>query len=398
MPDPKKIPVKLKKEAERMVRKEHPWVFESSLSDIGITGNAGDVVIVFDQKKNRFMGFGLWDPDSPIRVKMLHFKTSAKFDEEWINQRILSAYTLRSELLKTDTDSYRLIFGENDLMPSLIVDIYAKVAVIKLYSRIWVPYLDWIVNAVVNTTLATTVVLRLSRSVSVHEEKLKEGQILHGTLDDPEVIFTEHGLKFSANVLLGHKTGYFLDHRENRRMIGAMANRKSVLDVFAYAGGFSVHALVGGATEVTSLDISRQALDMSIANAALNKFKGQHYTICGDAFEELSKLKQQNKTFDIVVIDPPSFAKKTSEISGALHSYRRLAKLGIALVKPKGTLVLASCSSRVTSEEFFNLCEDELKLSKRPHQILNKTYHDEDHPVSFAEGAYLKCIYFVFST
>lgn len=393
---PNKIAVKLKSGAERMVRKEHPWLFESSLIDPNIEAASGDVAIIFGQKKNRFMGFGLWDPDSPIRIKMLHFKTSAKFDEDWIKNQILASYYKRAELLKSDTDSYRLIFGENDLMPSLIVDMYAKVGVIKLYSRIWIPYLQWIVDAVAEVANVDTIVLRLSRSVGQQNTGYTEGQVLLGALDNPEVIFTEHGLKFSANVILGHKTGYFLDHRHNRKTVGSISNGKEVLDVFAYAGGFSVHALVGGARAVTSLDISRQALSMSEANAELNNYKGVHKTICGDAFEELSKLISKGITYDVVVIDPPSFAKKASEIDGALNSYRRLARLGVKLTKKKGTLLLASCSSRIQSEDFFALCEEEVQKSNRSHTVINKTYHDEDHPIGFPEGAYLKSIYFSF--
>lgn len=390
----KKLAIKLKQDAERMVRKEHPWVFESSLRDESVQGNHGDVAVIFDHKKNRYMGFGLWDPDSPIRIKMLHFKTSATFDASWIDNQIQIAYLKRTELLKTDTDSYRLVFGENDHMPSLIVDVYAKVAVIKLYSRIWIPYLQWIVDAVVKTSNSDTVVLRLSRSVGKLAPELTEGQVLHGTLNDPNVIFTEHGLKFSANVILGHKTGYFLDHRHNRKKVGELATNKDVLDVFSYAGGFSVHALVGGARSVTSLDISHQALGMSELNASLNQYHGTHKTICGDAFEELNKLINQKSTYDLVVIDPPSFAKKASEIDGALHSYRRLARLGIKLVKPKGILLLASCSSRIKSDDFFELCQEEVSNSKRPHRVLHKTYHDDDHQIGFPEGAYLKSIYF----
>ena len=217
--------------------------------------------------------------------------------------------------------------------------------------------------------------------------------MIHGELENEVIVFNEHGVKFSANVIHGHKTGYFLDHRSNRKRVGELAKSKTVLDVFSYAGGFSVHALAGGATEVTSLDISAQALKIAEANAQLNSHTGKHLTIVGDAFDKMNELAIEGKEFDIVVIDPPSFAKSKPEIEGALKSYKKLALLGLKLVKRGGTLILASCSSRVTSEEFFELMEDTLIEENVNYKILDKTLHDIDHPIGFKEGAYLKCVY-----
>jgi len=169
-----------------------------------------------------------------------------------------------------------------------------------------------------------------------------------------------------------------------------LAKGKTVLDVFSYAGGFTVHALVGGAKEVISLDISAQALEMAKQNVALNIHDGVHEIIKDDAFRALQNLIDQKKKFDIVVIDPPSFAKRQSEIEGALNSYKRLAKLGSQLVKKEGVLVLASCSSRITSAVFFDTVEQVLPR----YNLIQKTTHDIDHPITFTEGAYLKCGYY----
>jgi 23S rRNA (cytosine1962-C5)-methyltransferase len=213
-------------------------------------------------------------------------------------------------------------------------------------------------------------------------------------LENNNVQFVEHGVKFSANVILGHKTGYFLDHRENRRRVGEMSYGKTVLDVFSYAGGFSVHALAGGAKEVTSVDISKQALEMAKENAKLNHFSGVHETIVGDAFEVMKNLITKGKRFDVVVIDPPSFAKRKSEIELAKKKYLQLAELGLQLTAKKGLLILASCSSRIIAQSFFDLNEHVLNLKSRPFDVILKTQHDIDHPVSFEEGAYLKCGYY----
>ena len=201
---------------------------------------------------------------------------------------------------------------------------------------------------------------------------------------------------FSANVIKGHKTGFFLDHRHNRKKIGELAKGKTVLDVFAYAGGFSVHALAGGATSVTSLDISAQALEMAVKNVSLNTHRGEHKVLAVDAFNGLSQLHQIGQSFDLVVVDPPSFAKKESEINGALHSYTRLTRLAIPLVKPNGILMMASCSSRVSADLFFETIEKCLVSSGRHFQLIEKTFHDVDHPIGFSEGAYLKVGYYLF--
>jgi 23S rRNA (cytosine1962-C5)-methyltransferase len=168
------------------------------------------------------------------------------------------------------------------------------------------------------------------------------------------------------------------------------------LDVFSYAGGFSVHALANGAKEVTSLDISAQALEMAVQNGKLNDYNGIHNTMAIDAFIGLHDLIKQGKTFDLVVIDPPSFAKSAKEIDKAKHSYSRLARLGTSLTKKGGLLVLASCSSRVDADTFFDICEAEIQNGSRSFKVIDNTYHDTDHPIinSFPEGAYLKCGYY----
>jgi len=392
----KTIAVKLKPAAERMVKKGHPWVFKDSIVKQNTVGNAGDLVIIYDTKKNKFLACGLYDPYSPICVKLFQFRKPAQINKDWFQERITAAFSLRKQLLETDTNSYRLIFGENDHLPGCIADVYDHVLVIKLYSHIWFPYFNWMVDILKSISGCSVVVLRLSRLLQTKGEKfgLLDGQVLSGTLEDEVVVFREHGILFSANVIKGHKTGYFLDHRHNRKRVGELSKGKSVLDVFSYAGGFSVHALANGADEVVSLDISKQALLMAEYNAKLNTPRGEHKTIAADAFDGLQKLIEEHKRFDIVVIDPPSFAKRENEIPKAINSYARLARLGAQLVTKNGILVLASCSSRVIAEDFFKISEEELQSSGRDFECMDRTYHDSDHPISFPEGAYLKCGYY----
>ncbi|TXE15140.1 class I SAM-dependent rRNA methyltransferase [Seonamhaeicola algicola] len=395
---PKRLAVKLNAKGEQFVLKKHPWVFSNSIVKINNDAKTGDLAIVFSKNKNKVIGLGLYDANSPIRIKMLYSGAEkVEINAAFFKNKIQKAFNKRQSLLQTNTNSYRLIFGENDGFPGLIVDVYASVLVVKLYSEIWLPYLESIFEDLQRISEAETVVLRLSRNLQNSKaHNFTDGHVIYGTLQDDVVKFVEHGVNFSANVIKGHKTGYFLDHRANRKQVGQWSKNKTVLDVFSYAGGFSVHALANGAKEVTSLDISKQALEIAVANGKLNTYTGTHKTIAGDAFEALNKLIKNQVTFDVVVIDPPSFAKQASEIALAQKKYAQLAELGEKLTAKNGLLVLASCSSRVTANVFFDINASVLNNVKRSYNLILKTTHDTDHPIAFFEGAYLKCGYYRF--
>lgn len=395
---PKRLAVKLNSKGEQFVVKGHPWVFSNNIIKIKDDAKSGDLAIIFSKNKNRVIGLGLYDKNSPIRIKMLYSGTkNIAINDAFFKAKIDIAFSKREALLKTKTNSYRLLFGENDGFPGLIADVYAKVLVVKIYSEIWLPYLASIIPLLQSTSDVETVVIRLSRSLEQSKShQLTNGEVVYGTLKNEVVVFQEHGVNFSANVIKGHKTGYFLDHRANRKQVGIWSKGKTVLDVFSYAGGFSVHALSNGAHEVTSLDISKQALEIAVQNGLLNPYKGVHKTIAGDAFEALKALIKNKVTFDVVVIDPPSFAKQASEIDLAKKKYAQLARLGAQLTGKKGLLVLASCSSRILADDFFDINNEVLSSSNRNFDTVLKSAHDMDHPVSFPEGAYLKCGYYRF--
>lgn len=393
--NPSKIAVKVSSKAETIIKKGHPWVFEDSIVKMNKPGKAGDLCILFDQKHNKVFAIGLYDPDSPIRIKIIANKGSQKIDPDFFESKINKAFSIRRPLLETQTNSYRLVHGENDGLPGFVADVYADVLVVKLYTKIWYPYLKILLEALINTLQCKAIVLRLSRKLQKDSDAgFSDGQIVFGVLDNEVVDFVEHGVHFSADVIRGHKTGYFLDHRHNRKEVGKRSSNKTVLDVFAYAGGFSVHALVGGATKVTSLDISTQALAMAERNAQLNAFTGNHQIVADDAFKALNRKIGEKKTFDIVVIDPPSFAKSKKEIEQAKRKYFQLATLGIQLTNKGGTLVLASCSTRVDAESFFAIHDEAISQSNKKTKRLKTTMHDIDHPIGFEEGAYLKCAYY----
>jgi len=392
-----RLAVKLKSKAEAYLRHGHPWIFESSILKVNKEGNAGDVAIIFDQKKNKYLGLGLFDPYSPIRIKMLAHSIKENIDRDFFLRKIKEACEIRLPLIETNTNAYRLIFGENDFLPGLIVDVYADVVVVKLYSAIWIPYLHFILDGIKENIPTSAIVLRFSRLLqkpNVPTFGLEDGQVIFGELENPEIEFLEYGVKFLANVIKGHKTGYFLDHRLNRHKVGQMSEGKSVLDVFSYAGGFSTHAIVGGASEVVSIDISKHALALAKINVGLNKENAPHEIFVTDAFDGMQKLIDDGRKFDIVVVDPPSFAKMSADIPAAKKSYIRLAQLAILLVNRGGMCVMASCSSRISRDEFYELVEKGFDSQDRAYRLVEKTFHDIDHPISFPEGSYLKTGYY----
>ena len=395
---PKRLATKLNANGERFVLQGHPWLFSDNITKINDDAKSGDLAIIFGKNKNKVIGLGLYDGNSPIRIKMLHSgNTGATINAEFFNTKIEEAFAKRQSLLQTNTNSYRLLFGENDGFPGLIADVYAHVLVVKIYSEIWLPYLESILESLQAVSKAKTIVIRLSRSMEQSKlHKLQNGEVVYGVLEHEVVEFVEHDVNFSANVIKGHKTGYFLDHRANRKQVGEWSKGKTVLDVFSYAGGFSVHALANGAKEVTSLDISKQALEIAVLNGKLNPYTGTHKTIADDAFAAMKQMIKDKQTFDVVIIDPPSFAKQQSEIELAKKKYAQLAQLGVKLTAKKGLLVLASCSSRVLADVFFDINTHVLNESSRTSECILKTYHDSDHPIGFPEGAYLKCGYYRF--
>ena len=392
LPTPARLAIKVKPSVEKIIRQGHPWVFEKAITKINKEGKAGDLAIIFDAKKNQLLAIGLYDPQSVIRIKILSLQ-KAEIDERWFDSKIKQAYQKRLSLFDTDTNAYRLLHGENDGLPGFIADVYHQVVVVKLYSAIWIPYLQHLLKSIVAVSKCSTVVLRLNRQLQKKPNQLygyQEGQILMGSLPNDNIHFKEHGVQFCANVRKGHKTGFFLDHRYNRKRVGELAKGKKVLDVFAYAGGFSVHAMAGGAAAVTSLDISAPALALAEQNMRLNFPNAPHQTIVADAFQGMEQLYQEGTRFDLIIVDPPSFAKKENEVERALYQYARLAKAAIKLVADQGILLLASCSSRVTKEQFYTTVCQAMPVSWKE---IERSEHDIDHPIGFKEGAYLKSIY-----
>jgi 23S rRNA (cytosine1962-C5)-methyltransferase len=399
-PSEKRIALRLFPAAERAIRSGHPWLFENGIKQQSANGRSGDLAVIFDRKR-RFLAIGLYDPASPIRVRILAQGKPVTIDANWFLGKLQTAVSLRAPLLQTKTTGYRLVHGENDGLPGLIIDRYDSTFVLKLYTAAWMPYLPQILRGLVTISQPERIVLRLSRFVQRQTDSLygfSEGQLLLGEPFAGTVRFLENGLTFEADVVKGQKTGFFLDQRDNRAKVEQLAVGKRVLNVFAYTGGFSLYAARGGAKELVSLDISKPALADAARNFALNQANkrvaaARHELLAGDAFVEMERLAANGRSFNMVIIDPPAFAKRKDEVEGAMVAYGRLLRLGLRLLEPNGVLVMASCSSRINGGQFFGLVHRVAREVKRPLREIERTGHALDHPISFPEGAYLKCLF-----
>jgi 23S rRNA (cytosine1962-C5)-methyltransferase len=388
--------------AETIVRGGHPWLFADSIHELNRAGQPGELAVIYD-RRNKFLAVGLFDPDSPIRVRILHAGKPTTIDAAWWETRLEQALGRRRGLFDSQTTGYRIIHGESDGWPGLVLDRYDTTLVLKIYTAAWLPRLDEILALFQEKIPCERIVLRLSRNIQAAAENQfhrRNGQILFGSTPDGPVIFSETGLRFEADVLRGQKTGFFLDQRENRREVETLALGRRVLNAFSFSGGFSVYAARGGAKSVTDLDISAHALDSAKRNFALNQnFPGvaacRHEIARGDAFEWVAASPAK---FDLAVLDPPSLAKRATEREGALRAYERLNALGMARIAPGGILVAGSCSAHVSAADFFDAVRHAAAKSGRKFSELKTLQHPPDHPAGFKEAEYLKVIYLKFAS
>src|SRR5437867_11046235 len=393
--------------AETAIRAGHPWVFSDSLREQNREGRLGELAAIYD-RKNRFLAIGLFDPGSPLRVRVLHAGQPVAIDAAWWRERLRQAIARRDGMFDERTTGYRWINGESDGWPGLVLDRYDTTLVLKLYTAAWLPRLGEVVDLIGSVRLAwcrqerppstaapdrestggfcrrdtaNGLVLRLSRNVKEAARakfNLSDGQWLVGERQDSRIIFLESALCFEADIVRGQKTGFFLDQRENRRIVESLARDRDVLNAFSFTGGFSVYAARGGARSVTDLDISRYALAGSKRHFALNSHVSgvascRHELIHADAFKWSEQGRKRR--FDFVILDPPSLAKRESERSRAIQVYHKLASDGIQRLKRDGILAAASCSAHVSAEEFFAAVREAAKESRREFTELRTTGH-----------------------
>lgn len=393
---------------EYRLRRGMPWLFDKYCSFDRATPQLGDLVAIYG-KRNQCIGIGLFDPHSPIRVRVLG--APGDFSKNYLEQRFEDALKRRADnaIANAHTNGLRLLNGESEGLPGFVLDAYADTWVLKVYAACWLPYIhdfidvlssytSKIPNDIQNaayTVVPKRIVLRFGRECRSYFEKigLNEAQLVAGSDDTPYADFLEHGAKFRAQVFRGQKTGFFLDQRLNRQLIRSLSADKKVLDICCYSGGFSVNAAIGAAQSVWSLDGDRHALDLVREHYNLNAdnpgvANAEHVLQRANMFEWLEHAKSKRMLFDLIIADPPSFASSQAQLPTAEKAYLRLFAAAADCLKPRGQILCCSCSSHVGAEKFATLVKR--ALLHRTLDAVDYTGLPPDHVAKFAEARYLK--------
>jgi 23S rRNA (cytosine1962-C5)-methyltransferase len=377
----------LSRDLIRTLKRGHPWVFADALRERPAAA-AGSLALLHDPQ-GKPLAAGMYDPGPTLCFRACTVEPELEVSEAWAGAQLERARALREALLGGDTTGYRLLNGEGDGLPGLVADVYGDTAVIRLDgdgpAGFW--YAPGIARWIAETLQIPTVVER-SRGA-------EGGRPLQGTVPAEPVTFLENGVWFTADVLRGQKTGFFLDQRENRARVRTLAAGRRVLNLFGYTGGFSVYAGLGGASHVTTVDLAAPAVEAAQSHWQLNGLPHRtHEPVVADAFQFLEQAAQQGRQWDLVIADPPAFAPNQAAVPGALAAYRRLIAGSAAVTAPGGWLAASSCSSHVALPEFLTACEAGIGTARRRATVLGIHGQPFDHPTPLAmpEFRYLKFV------
>ncbi|HEY1372832.1 MAG TPA: class I SAM-dependent rRNA methyltransferase [Candidatus Binatia bacterium] len=378
----------LKKGRERPVTGAHPWIFSGAIEKAE-EDTAGDPVVDVVDHQGRWLARGLYNPKSQIRVRLLTWEKEA-IDTAFFARRIAAAAALRASLVSPSTNVYRVINGEGDLLPGVIVDRYADYLVCQFFTAGIDALKSLFIEALAAELKPKGIYERSEGGVRDEEGLPPSVGVVYGE-EPPELVeIEENGHRFLVDIRGGQKTGFFLDQRDNRALIAALAPGTAILNCFAYTGGFSVYALKAGAKRVISLDSSRPALELAQRNLELNGLAaGEDDLIRGDAF---SFLKNFEEEVDIIVLDPPSLAHRRGDVEAAAGGYKFLNLHGLKLLPPGGLLLTFCCSQHVPVDLFQKIVFGAAVDARRRVQVLKRLTAAPDHPVSLhhPEGEYLK--------
>ena len=398
--------VYLKPHKEESLKRFHPWVFSGAIAKVVLDAShkasepqEGELVCV-RSAANEVLGVGHWQIGS-IAVRILAFGREELPDGFW-NERIRAAYQVRNAigLIRPDNNTFRLIHGEGDFLPGLIVDVYADTAVIQAHSVGMHMHRNEIAQALLDEVPQVKNVYYKSDDTLPFKAAIEGEKVgylisnLQSPISNSEEFWSlENGLSFRIDWLRGQKTGFFVDQRENRALVERYAKDKDVLNMFCYTGGFSLYALRGGAKTVDSVDVSQKAIDLVNVNVAKNFPEATNHTaVAADAFEYLSKQKEAGKTYDLIILDPPAFAKHRDAVKNALRGYQRINAKAIEMIRPGGILFTFSCSQAVDKEAFRLAVFSAAAQVGRKVRILHQLHQPQDHPINIyhPEGEYLK--------
>ncbi|QDT55426.1 Ribosomal RNA large subunit methyltransferase I [Caulifigura coniformis] len=369
---PRLIRLTLARDLVRSVRSGHPWVYRDALRDVP-QAQPGSVAELFASDGRRRIATGMYDPGSPVAFRVCQ-PEGGRVDDEWASRQLERAVHLRQSVTTPQTTGYRLSNGEGDGLPGLVIDLYGTTGVLKLDGS--GPEGFW--NA---AGIGEWLLEKLSLKGVVCRTRGEEGAEVVAGDPDVEPEFLEHGLKFTSNVQKGQKTGFFLDQRENRRIIRDLSAGKTVLNLFSYTGGFSIAAGVGGARKVTSVDSAGPAVAICDRHWRMNGLEeGNHTSIATDAFEFLEQTAGQGRRWDIVIVDPPSFAPSAKSVERAKGAYQKLMTAAAKVVEPGGLLAASSCSSHISESMFLEILVSAMSQSRRRARVAAITGQPVDHP------------------
>ncbi|WP_107852436.1 class I SAM-dependent methyltransferase [Oceanimonas marisflavi] len=379
---------------EKSLLRRHPWVFSRAVDKVQGQPNAGDTVDILSHK-GQWLGRGFYSPQSQIRARVWTFDRNETIDDAFFLRRLQRAKAGREDLINEQgLTGYRLCAAESDGLPGVTIDVYANVVVCQLLSTGAERWRKAIVSAL--TQLYPDACIYERSDVAVRKkEGLKERKgLLAGTLPaEPVVIEENNGVRILVDVETGHKTGFYLDQRDNRRIAGRYCRGKRVLNCFSYTGTFGVYALKGGASEVVNADVSESALALAKQNAELNRLDLSRARFeQADVFKLLREYREQGESFDVIVLDPPKFAESKAQLNGACRGYKDINMLAFQLLNPGGVLLTFSCSGLMTSDLFQKIVADAALDAGRDAQILERLNQAADHPIgtAYPEGHYLK--------
>ena len=391
--DPKTRPsVRLQPKRDMRLRQGHPWIYSNEIAMDGAAKNVppGTVVSVLGPDGQR-LGAAFFNPHTLIAGRMLTADPETVIDRAFFKSKFAATLALRERLY--EAPYYRLVHAEADGLPAVIVDRIGDVLAVQLNAAGPDRYTDEIVGALVDLLSPRAIVLKNNSSVRAIEGLQAETRLAHGALEGG-VTLVENGAKFRVDPLAGQKTGWFYDQRDNRAFVAKLAKGKRVIDAFCYAGGFGIACANAGAASVRFIDSSASALDAAMDAASRNNVTAQCSAEKADVFEVLATHRDNVERFDIVIVDPPAFAKSRKDVPNALRAYRKLARLAATLVAPGGILFIASCSYNVTVEAFGEEVARGLSEAKRTGRILRQAGAGPDHPTHpmLPESAYLKSL------
>jgi 23S rRNA (cytosine1962-C5)-methyltransferase len=383
----------LKAGREKSVLQKHPWIFSGAIANIEGTVSPGEIIRLLDFRK-KFLAYGYYNRASQIAVRILEWDESKRVDDAWWKSKIADSFGRRRLLAENgDTDSYRLIFGESDLIPGLVVDKYSDFLVAQFLTSGVEAIKPMIISALVELFKPSGIYERSDADIRSLEGLSTANGLLAGINPPDKLEIKEHDRRFVIDIAGGHKTGHYLDQRENRRAIRKYTTNIDVLDCFCYTGGFSINALAGGANSVTLVDSSKAALNMAQTNIELNGLLDDKVQfIESDVFEFLRKADQSGKSYDMIILDPPKFAASKAHLKKALSAYKDINMRAIRILKPGGLLVSFSCSGIVSAESLKIALFWASTDAGKSVQIIQKLGQPSDHPIllSFPESEYLK--------